>query len=89
MKENRLATYAREYIPIASKKVEKIMLSLRTTKGLNLEEYKNEFKEDLLETKAEEIEKLMKIQMLEIVDGYLRITDKYFYVSNSIIVELI
>ena len=89
MREGKSAVYSREYITKKDKKVERIMLSLRTTKGLDLNKFKEEFKEDLLKTKATQIEELLKLGVVEIVDGFLRIKGKHFNVSNSIIVDLI
>ncbi len=89
LKENKNPIYTKEYVSKEQRRTERIMLSLRTTKGLNLEEFKKEFDEDLLKSKAFNIERLQYNKMVEIVDGYLRITPEYFYVSNSIIIELI
>ena len=80
--------YSREYVSIEERRTERIMLSLRTFKGLDLEKFKQDFKEDLLKSRKEQIKKLQEMKMIEIVDGFMRITEKNFYVSNSIIVEL-
>ncbi|MBE5741430.1 MAG: radical SAM family heme chaperone HemW [Clostridiales bacterium] len=89
MKEGKSAVYSREYVSIAESRTERIMLSLRTTVGLDLSQFMTDFNEDLLRSKAEQIKKLKDMKMIEIVDGFLRITKDYFYVSNSIIVELL
>ena len=65
------------------------MLSLRTVKGLDLEKFKQDFNEDLLKTRAIEIRNLKALKMIEIKDGFIKITNDYFYVSNRIIVELL
>ena len=65
------------------------MLSLRTEDGLNLEEFKKEFNEDLLKSRAEQIKILQEKDMIKIEDGYLKIREEHFYVANSIIIELI
>ena len=81
-----------DYIETLSKeqrREERIMLALRTEKGLNLNEFKIEFGENLLKTKAKEIEKLVRAHMVEIVDNHLRIMPEQMYVSNAIILELI
>jgi len=64
------------------------MLSLRTAKGLNLEKFKQDFNENILKTKENEINKMLEHGQIEIVDGYLRLTDENYTVLNSIIVEL-
>ncbi len=89
MRDNKSAVYSKEYISKQDRRTERIMLSLRTAKGLDLEKFKEEFKEDILKTKAKEIKKLQELKMIEINNGFLRISEEYFYVSNSIIVELI
>jgi len=89
MQNGKSAVYSKEYVPLKERRTERIMLSLRTEKGLDLEKFKEDFKEDILQTKADQIYRLKKYKMIEIVDGFLKITNEYFYVSNSIIVELI
>ena len=81
--------YKREYVTQQEQKTEHIMLSLRKVEGLDLKKYKEDFGIDLLKSKSVEIKDLTNLGMLEVVDGFLRITEPYFYVSNSIIVELI
>lgn len=89
MKVNKSAVYSKEYVSLEDQRTERIMLSLRTTSGLDLEKFKADFKEDLLQTKAEPIAKLKELDMIEINNGFLKITEPYFYVSNTIIVDLL
>lgn len=89
MKEEKSAVYSKEYISKAERRTERIMLSLRTSEGLNLNDFKNDFNEDLLLSKAQQIRKLKEMNMVEIVENRLRITEENMYVSNSIIVELL
>ena len=89
MNENKPAVYRKEYVSDAEHREERIMLSLRTIKGLDLEKFKQDFKEDLLRSRAEQIKKLTELKMVEVVDGYLRITEPNFNVSNQIILELV
>lgn len=89
MQDGKTAVYKKEYVSIDTARTERIMLSLRTIKGLDLDAFKQEFNEDLLMSKADKIKKLREMGMIVIEDGFLKITDDYFYVSNSIIVELI
>lgn len=89
LNNNKSPVYQKEYIPESTRRIERIMLSLRTNKGLNLDEFKHDFGEDLLKSRENQINKLLELKMIEIVDGYLRITEKSFYVSNAIILELI
>ncbi len=71
------------------RRTERIMLSLRTREGLNLKAFEKEFKEDLLSTRKTEIARLIKLNMIELKNGNLRILDDKFSVSNSIILELL
>ena len=66
-----------------------IMLSLRTSKGLNLDEFNKKFNQNLLQTKTETIKNLKKLKLIEIKDNHLKIKPSKFYLSNAIIVELI
>ena len=52
-------------------------------------QFEQEFNENLQLSKGVEIKKLSNLGMVEVVDGYLRIADNHFFVSNSIILELI
>ena len=89
LRDGKSPVYKREYVSNEERRTERIMLALRTAKGLDLEEFKNEFNEDLMITHGDAINKFINMKMVEIVDGFLRITEDFFYVSNSIIVELI
>jgi len=88
LSQGKSPIYKKEYVSKAERRTERIMLSLRTENGLDLEKFKKDFNEDILKTRREQIKKLEELGMLEIVDGFLKITDEYFYVSNSIIVDL-
>jgi oxygen-independent coproporphyrinogen-3 oxidase len=79
---------ATEKLGQTDKIVETIMLALRTTKGLNLEHIKN-LGFDVLKEKGGEIRDLKNAGLIEIKNGFLRITPKNFVVSNSIILKLI
>lgn len=89
MKDGKSAVYSREYVSDEERREERIMLSLRTTKGLNLEKFKIDFNEDLLRTHTDVINRFIDKGMVEVKDNFLRIKNAYFAVSNSIIVELI
>lgn len=87
-KEDKSPVYSKEYVSKQERRTERLMLSLRTSEGLDLKKFEEDFKENLLKTKKKEIEKLKSLKMVEVVDGFLKITENNFYVSNSIIVEL-
>lgn len=66
-----------------------VMLGLRKTQGIDLSEFKNLFKQDLLVLKQKEIEKFVDKKMLTVENNFLKATNLGFKVLNQIIVELI
>lgn len=71
-------------------KEEMIMLRLRTSKGLNLNEYEQKFGENLVSKKKSEISSLLKNKLLILdKDMNLLVTDKGMLVLNEIIRQLI
>ena len=68
-------------------KFEYVMLALRTTKGLSMEEYQATFGCSL----AEDFPNALKasVKYLEMVDGRLKIKDEYLYVQNSILMPFV
>jgi len=88
LNEGKSPVDSREYIATEIAREERLMLSLRTAKGLDLNKFKEDFNENLLKTKQNEIKKLLDDGRIEIVDGFMRVTDENYTVLNSIIVEL-
>ena len=78
-----------ERLTLQEQKEEMIMLALRTEKGLNLGEYATRFGENLISQKQKSLENLQKENLIIIKNGYLKIAPNAFYISNSIIEELI
>ncbi|MCR4725625.1 MAG: radical SAM family heme chaperone HemW [Clostridia bacterium] len=68
-------------------KEEFIMLGLRLSEGLDLARYRLLFGSDLLEERAENLEKLAPFLLFS--EDKLAIRPEFFYVSNSIISDLI
>ncbi len=68
---------------------ERLILSLRTVRGLSLREYKNMTGCDLLEEKKDLIFYLYKNDFIKIRKGYLSLSKKGMLVSNSILAEFI
>jgi len=79
----------KEYIRDSERRTEFIMLSLRLATGLNLERFRKRFKEDLLKTRANQIQNLIKAGYIYIEEGFLKIAPQHFYISNRIILELL
>lgn len=84
-----LPVESKEYLNFDERRTERIMLSLRMATGLDLDKFKEDFKEDILRTRADVIDKLIDLGLIKIEDGHLKITEDSFYVSNKIILELI
>ena len=85
----QLPVVQKDYIRDSERRTEFIMLSLRLATGLNLEKFRKRFKEDLLKTRANQIQALIKGGYIFIEDGFLKIAPQHFYVSNRIILELL
>ncbi|MDD4110416.1 MAG: radical SAM family heme chaperone HemW [Clostridia bacterium] len=67
---------------------ETIMLALRTSEGLDLVKFRNNFY-DLEKKKASELASLLNLGFLEFENNYLRLSNKGFLVANKLILELI
>ena len=80
-----LAVIDREDVDKEGQKEEFIMLALRTSKGLNLEEYERHFGTKFQEEFAAEIQKVR--EYVEVNGNFLRIKDEYLFVQNTIIIE--
>jgi len=69
---------------------EVIMLSLRTSKGLNTKKYEKDFGKNLLVAKKDKIANLIKNGYLILdKDGVLKATEKGYLVLNRIVYELV
>lgn len=87
--DGKLPVVSKEFISDSERRTEYIMLSLRLATGLNLERFRKTFNEDLLKTRGQQIQALIKGGFVYIEDGYLKVAPEHFYVSNRIIVELL
>ena len=86
--ENKLPNQI-EWIDNDKLKEEFIMLSLRESKGIDLQKYKHKFGSDLQETKKKEIQLLKTLNLIKIENNHLFATDNGFLVLNQIILKLI
>ena len=72
------------------KKEEAVMLSLRTSDGLDLDAYKNEFGENFLAKKKDKIAELIKIKFLILTkENKLVCTNSGYLVLNKLVLELV
>ena len=76
-------------LDISDEAYEFVMLGLRLKEGFSLSKYKDMFGEDFIVGREEILNNFIKAGYMEIIDGRLSLTESGFYVSNSIINELI
>lgn len=83
--------YSREYedISIDDYREEFIMLGLRLNEGINLDEYENLFKHNLLEVKRKEIEELVSNKLIKISKNKLLTTYQGMLLLDVVILKLI
>ena len=72
----------------ADRREEALMLATRTMEGLNLKRWQNEFGDALEETRVREIEKMRTYGLIEIVDGFLRLTPAGLELQDSVVLGL-
>ena len=65
------------------------MMHLRLARGFSLSDYEKRFNRSFVDGKSEFIDELIKGGYLKLSDGRIALTEKGFYVSNTIISELI
>ena len=63
------------------------ILGFRKIKGINKNEFKNKYNKEICD--IIEIKNLLKLGRLEENDEYVFIPEKYLYISNSILVDLV
>lgn len=82
MKDNGI-----EFLNTKDKIYYEIILRLRTKEGINLKEFKDTYHNDL--EKYYDYKDLLEKNLLELKDNHLSIPTNLWYISNSIIVELL
>jgi oxygen-independent coproporphyrinogen-3 oxidase len=71
------------------RETEFIMLALRLKEGISLPEFEGKFGKNILESKKDIIRKYVDAGLMQLSDNRLSLTERGFYVSNSIICEFI
>ena len=89
LKEDKIPVVSKEKLTLMQRKEEAIMLFLRTSEGINIKEFDNDFGGHLMSDKKKEIEFLTTRNFITIKDGYLRVNDNAFYVLNAIVAKLV
>ncbi len=80
--------YTDDVSDITSRQEEFVVLRLRLAEGFSLEEYRQQFSEDFLDRFGDTVRMLTDAGYAHITDGRFALTERGFYVSNSIICEL-
>ena len=65
------------------------MMNLRLSEGFSLEEYNIRFGVDFMIGRKEQIVEFLKFGLIDIDDGRIKLTERGFYVSNTILSELL
>lgn len=78
-----------EVIDIEAQKYEYVMLGLRLSEGISLTRYKRLFGLDFRNGREELLEKLSQARLINYSEDRLSLTEKGFYVSNSILSQLL
>ena len=68
---------------------EYVMLGLRMKEGISLSDYKAKFGKDFKKGKEELLERLEREGLVTLSDGRLALTERGFYISNSILIEIL
>ena len=89
MKGGKIKFHSAEEEAIDDEKFSYAMMNLRLREGLSLEKYRARFGEDFLSSRGEYVEKLSEHFLIELNGDALRLTDRGFYVSNTILSDLL
>lgn len=73
---------------ISDRQEETLMLATRTLRGLDLDAWQHDFGERLEKTKAREIKKLADYGLIDIENGFLRLTAAGLELQDSVVLEL-
>lgn len=76
-------------IDLCESRNEYIMLSLRTSEGMDISRLKNEFRYNIMEEKSKEIAFLQDKNLIILDKNRLKLDDNAFYVSSSVILKLL
>ena len=81
--------FEKEECSESDKEFYSLMLGLRLEEGINIEEFNSLYDKDLLISYKEKIEKLIRLDLLKIENGRLKITKDNFYIMDYILKELL
>ena len=67
---------------------ENAMLSTRTTRGMSLRAYAENFGVDFEKTHEKKLRRLVQLGLIQLEGGFLRLTEKGMELQNAVVVEL-
>ena len=89
LSENDRNYISGQKLSVEDKKYEYAMLSLRLSAGISLPEYEEKFSESFLCGREEKVKKYANLGYLSLTDKRVALTEKGFYVSNTILADLL
>ena len=89
LSQNGDITIYEEESTLESEAYEFVMLGLRLSEGISLSEYKARFGRDFLDGREEKIKSFFELGYISLSEDNLSLTERGFYVSNSILTSLL
>ena len=89
LSQNGDITIYEEESTLESEAYEFVMLGLRLSEGISLSEYKARFGRDFLDGREEKIKSFFELGYISLSEDRISLTERGFYVSNSILNSLI
>lgn len=89
LNDNSLPVFNKYHVSIEEKKENMLMLGLRMLKGVKFTDYEKEFNESLLENYSKQIEKLLKLDLININNKSIKLSEKGLIYGNEVFMEFI
>lgn len=89
LSENAKEYVTKENIDSESEKYEFVMLALRLDDGFSLSEYSSKFNSDFFLGREQKINEYISLGYMKLSGDRLMLTDKGFYISNTILTDLL
>lgn len=87
--QNKETKYYREKISVSDREYEYAMLALRLKEGISLKKYSNAFGKKFTDGREEILRKYIDTGNIILTDEKLMLTEKGFYISNTILTDLL
>ncbi|MBP1043312.1 oxygen-independent coproporphyrinogen III oxidase [Vagococcus sp. BWB3-3] len=89
LKEDRLPTIEIETLSLVNQMEEEMFLGLRKIEGVSYEKFNQKFQRELTSVYGPVIDRLLQANMLEQVDGFIRLSDKGLILGNEVFQEFL